>query len=120
MLYRIVSLEDWKQTLTQGQVPRCGADERDGFVHLSTQDNFIETANLYYEEVEQPVVLEIDPEVLGDALRWEVVPSRNNQAFPHLYAPGVPLSAVRSVATLRMEASGFARGETFYSRENGE
>ena len=120
MLYRVVSLEDWKQTLAKGQVPRCGADERDGFVHLSTQDNFMETANLYYEEAEQPVVLEIDPEGLGDALRWEVVPTRNNQAFPHLYAPGVPLSAVRRVTKLRKEPSGFACGEAFYSQEKEE
>ena len=67
MLYRIVPLEEWHITRREGQVPRGGADERDGFVHLSTADTYLETANLYFEPDEVPVALEIDPSALGEA-----------------------------------------------------
>ena len=110
-LYRVVSLEDWEETQKLGRVPRCGSDERDGFVHLSTEETFIETANLYFEISESPLALEIDPEHLGNDLKWERVASRGDVAFPHLYSEGIPLSAVRAVISLdHFTQSGFIRG----------
>ena len=106
-LYRIVGLEDWETAQKEGRVPRCGADDRDGFVHLSTQANYLETADLYFEPAEQPVALEIDPTALGDALKWERVETRGGAEFPHLYAPGIPTTAVRAVLILAPTASGF-------------
>ena len=93
-----------------GRGPRCGSDERDGFVHLSTADSYLETADLYFEPAEIPVALEIDPSALGDALIWELVEQRGGAAFPHLYAPGIPLEAVRAVIRLDHTASGFVIG----------
>ena len=110
-LYRVVSLEDWEQAQRLGRVPRCGSDERDGFVHLSTEETFIETANLYFEISESPLALEIDPEHLGNDLKWERVASRGGVAFPHLYSEGIPLSAVRAVISLdHFTQSGFISG----------
>ena len=116
MLYRILGLDDWNRTLEDGTAPRCGADERDGFVHLSTAETYLETANLYFEASEEPVVLEINPALLGDALKWETVASRNHQEFPHLYAPGIPLHAVRKVVQLHEGNAGFEAGEILYSQ----
>ena len=110
-LYRVVSLEDWNQAQGLGRVPRCGSDDRDGFVHLSTEETVIETANLYFEISEAPLALEIDPKLLGDDLKWERVASRGGVAFPHLYAEGIPLSAVRAVISLdHSTQSGFTSG----------
>ena len=78
-IFRIVGLDDWHKALETGQVPRCGSDERDGFVHLSTAQTYLQTANLYFEVSEKPVVLEIDPSMLGDDLKWEAVQSREGQ-----------------------------------------
>ena len=110
-LYRVVSREDWEQAQRLGRVPRCGSDERDGFVHLSTEETVIETANLYFELSEAPLALEIDPKHLGNDLKWERVASRGDVAFPHLYAEGIPLSAVCAVICLdHSTQSGFTRG----------
>ena len=110
-LYRVVSLEDWEQAQKLGRVPRCGADARDGFVHLSTEETFLETANLYFEISEAPLALVIDPGHLGDDLKWEAVASRGGVAFPHLYSEGIPLSAVRAVISLDYsEGNGFTCG----------
>ena len=110
-LYRVVSLEDWEQAQKLGRVPRCGADARDGFVHLSTEETVIETANLYFEISEAPLALVIDPGHLGDDLKWEAVASRAGATFPHLYSEGIPLSAVRAVISLDYsEGNGFTCG----------
>lgn len=106
-LYRVLSRADWQQTLTAGSVPRSAPDERDGFVHLSTSDTVLGTANLYFDVAAQPVVLEICSASLGGALRWEPVAHREHQLFPHLYGTAIPLSAIRAVVTLASGPEGF-------------
>ena len=115
VIYRVVASEDWERTKTQGIVPLGGSDERDGFVHMSTQETMLETANRYFEPKEQPVVLEVEADALGDALKWEPVESRDGVMFPHLYSDGIPLYAIRAVVCLAHSAdAGFSCGR----REN--
>ena len=103
-VYRVISGEDWEIAQRTGVVPRCGADERDGFVHLSTADTMLETANLYFEPAEAPLIIEVLTRQLGAALRWEEVASRGDKLFPHLYAPGIPYHAI--TAHIALEVSG--------------
>ena len=110
-IYRVVSLEDWEQAQRLGRVPRCGSDDRDGFVHLSTEETVIETANLYFVQSEAPLALEIDARLLGDDLKWEAVASRGGAVFPQLHSEGIPLAAVRALVCLDYSyESGFTRG----------
>lgn len=107
-IYRVVSREDWEQAQALGHVPRSGADDRDGFVHLSTLETVLQTANLYFDVSEEPRVLKIDAALLGDDLKWESVASRGGARFPHLYAPGIPLSTVQAAIILEhAEEQGF-------------
>ena len=108
LIFRVISGEDWEQAKSRDVVPRCGADERDGFVHLSTHESVLETANLYFEPAEEPVVIEVEVGLLGDALKWEAVESRGGQPFPHLYAPGIPMVAIRAVVVLEHGTHGFS------------
>ena len=110
-VYRVISGEDWEQTKLRALVPRCGADERDGFVHLSTEETLLETANLYFEPGEEPVVLEVDVAALGESLKWEPVESRGGALFPHLYAAGIPMASVRAMVALVHTTEGFTLGE---------
>ena len=77
-VYRVISGEDWEIAQRTGVVPRCGADQRDGFVHLSTADTMLETANLYFEPVEAPLIIEVLTSRLGDALQWVLSRSRRD------------------------------------------
>lgn len=70
----------------------------------------LETASLYFEAAEEPVVLEIDPAALPDGLVWEEVEARGGERFPHLYAPAIPLHAVRAIIGLDPQEGGFAEG----------
>ena len=109
-VYRVISGEDWEFAQRTGIVPRCGADDRDGFVHLSTKDTMLETANLYFEPDEKPLIIEIIAERLGADLRWEEVSSRQGDLFPHFYAHGIPGDAVSATLELIVDDGGFKLG----------
>jgi len=109
VIYRIVGMEDWQRARERGRVPRCGADQRDGFVHLSTREDHLETAARFFEAVESPVALEIDPAALGGALEWTA--GEAGRLEPRLHAPGIPLAAIRAVIHLRIADEAFVHGE---------
>ena len=58
-------------------------DLRDGFIHFSTAGQASETARRHFGGQDDLVVLAVDADGLGEALRWE--PSRGGALFPHLY-----------------------------------
>jgi uncharacterized protein (DUF952 family) len=84
-LCRIVTEKDWNKTKIQGTVPQNTLDKKDGFIHLSTVDQVLETLNCYFREEQKPLILILNESHLEDTLKWEIVPTRNNQSFPHLY-----------------------------------
>ena len=102
LIFRVVPLAEWRQAQGAGRVARCGADIRSGFIHLSTASTLLETANLYFDAEGEPIALEVSEDSLGDSIKWETVTSRGGEAFPHLYAEAIPVSAV--IAWYRLEA----------------
>jgi uncharacterized protein (DUF952 family) len=57
----------------------------DGFIHFSTAAQAAETARRHFHGQAGLVVLALEAEPLGPALKWE--PSRGGALFPHLYGP---------------------------------
>jgi uncharacterized protein (DUF952 family) len=112
IIYRIVPSSDWQLTLENGLVPLGPTDKRDGFVHMSTEQTLIETANLYFKPSDEPVVLEVVVEKLEAELKWEPAASRGGMLFPHLYAAGIPLAAIRATVVLdHTDTDGFSFGQ---------
>ncbi len=62
-----------------------------------------ETARRHFAGETDLLVLALDAESLGTALRWE--PSRGGLLFPHLYAP-LPCELVLEVTTAPLGADG--------------
>jgi len=83
-------------------------DLRDGFIHLSSADQVLETARLHFAGRDDLVAVEFDAGDLGSELRWES--SRGGELFPHLYSllPAGKARAVRRL--LRGEDGSFAFG----------
>jgi len=95
LLYKILSRSRWEQADQQGRVPPTPTDERDGFVHLSAASQIEATAQRYYADAVDLVLLGIDPARLSKGtLRWEI--ARGDEAFPHVYGD-IPLEAVVAV-----------------------
>ncbi|MCB2111983.1 MAG: DUF952 domain-containing protein [Parvularculaceae bacterium] len=83
-IYKILSLADWRGALESGLVPPADIDRRDGFIHLSAEDQVLETARLHFAGREDLVAAEFCAEDFGDHLKWEA--SRGGALFPHLFA----------------------------------
>ena len=105
-LYRLITQENWKLACLSGQIPLQDIDHRDGFIHLSTKDQCLETANRYFDSSQPLLALEISAESVAGLIRWEEVPSRGS-AFPHLYAPNLPTETVQALVALERGAAGF-------------
>ena len=91
-IYKICSRAEWGAAETQGAFLGSAVDLRDGFIHFSAAAQLAETAARYFAEQTDLMLIAVDAEALGAALKWER--SRNNELFPHLYA-ALPLAAVR-------------------------
>jgi uncharacterized protein (DUF952 family) len=84
-IYKLLPRDDWEAARAEGVLHGLADDRRDGFIHFSTAEQLQETASAHYPGRDDLVVLEVDAEALGPALKWEA--SRNGGTFPHLFAP---------------------------------
>jgi uncharacterized protein (DUF952 family) len=75
---------DWARARAAGVFVGSPVDLADGFIHFSTAAQAQETARRHFAGQSGLVVLAVDLETLGPALKWE--PSRGGELFPHLYA----------------------------------
>ena len=103
--FHIALPEDWAAAFSAGEyrmstrgVPLAD----DGFIHLSTRAQFVDTANRFYGDLDELVLLTIDPDRLTDPVRFEPPMPGADELFPHLYGP-LPVSAVVTARHWRRE-----------------
>lgn len=102
-IYKICPASLWQAAEKAGSFGGAPVDIQDGYIHFSTEKQVRETAKRHFAGQDQLLLIAVDADSLGDALRYE--PSRGGDLFPHLYAP-LPLSAVRWVKPLPLGADG--------------
>ena len=103
LIYKICPASLWREAEREGSFAGAPVDLDDGFIHFSTASQVRETAAKHFAGQRDLLLVAIDEEELGPALKYE--PSRGGQLFPHLYAP-LPLTAVRWVTPLPVGADG--------------
>ena len=90
-VYKVVSQAEWTQAERDGVFRGAEIDHRDGYIHLSSAEHLEKTVALYFAERDDLVLVALEADRLGAALKWE--PSRGGALFPHLYAT-LPLDFV--------------------------
>lgn len=90
-VYRLIGGAQRAACAAGGVVPWSDDDVRDGFFHLSTATQVVETARRHYADVADLWVLAFETQTLAPALKWE--PSRGGALFPHYYGE-VPVDLV--------------------------
>lgn len=85
LIYKIFRANEWQDLQTNGATQGAPVDLADGFVHFSTAEQVKETAARHFAGEDSLVLLALDADAMGDALKWE--PSRGGALFPHLYRP---------------------------------
>ncbi|WP_375689861.1 DUF952 domain-containing protein [Pseudooceanicola sp. LIPI14-2-Ac024] len=83
LIYKIFRAPEWAEMQAAGHTAGAPIDVADGYVHFSTAVQAAETAAKHFSGETGLVLLALDPDTLGDALKWE--PSRGGALFPHLY-----------------------------------
>ena len=85
LVFKILRRPEWDVLVAEGKTHGAPVDLADGYIHLSTAAQVTETAAKHFTGESDLVLLALETEALGAALRWE--PSRGGQLFPHLYRP---------------------------------
>jgi uncharacterized protein (DUF952 family) len=91
--FKILTRDQWAELAGSGAFDGAPIDLSDGYIHLSTDAQWRETAQKHFAGQSDLVLAEINLDTLGD-VRWE--PSRGGDLFPHVYGAPLTLAAVRS------------------------
>jgi uncharacterized protein (DUF952 family) len=102
-IYKICAAALWREAEREQRFRGAEIDVRDGFIHFSTAAQVAETAARHFAGAVDLVLVAVDAQALGTALKWE--PSRGGALFPHLYGV-LTLDAVRWVKPLPLGADG--------------
>jgi len=100
-LFHIADVGAWVAAGTAGVYSGASLDT-DGFIHLSTESQWLRVATTFYQGRADLVLLEIDPALLSAELRYDAVGS---EKFPHLYGP-LNVDAVVAVHDLEVGEDG--------------
>ena len=103
LIYKIFRRPEWDAFRAAGETLGAPIDLTDGYIHFSTSVQVAETAAKHFTHESDLVLLALDADKLGDALKWE--PSRGGALFPHLYRP-LKLADVVWDKSLPLGASG--------------
>ncbi|GLQ07989.1 DUF952 domain-containing protein [Sneathiella chinensis] len=82
-IYHMADKEDWAAARHAGFYAGTANDKADGFIHFSTGETVVGSAAKHRAGQENLILLTVDSDALGDALKWE--PARGGILFPHLY-----------------------------------
>jgi uncharacterized protein (DUF952 family) len=91
IIYKICETALWREAERSGVFHGAPVDARDGFIHFSAAGQVRETAARYFAGAVDLMLVAVDADRLGAALKWEA--SRGGDLFPHLYGV-LPLAAV--------------------------
>lgn len=96
IIYHITTRTAWDDAKVSGQYTAPSL-VNEGFIHASTRDQVVGTANLFFQGQNGLVLLMIEAGLLTSKFRFDPVTAHGGiQEFPHIYGP-INLAAVISV-----------------------
>jgi len=103
VIYHLARDAGWRDAERSGTYAGTAEDRADGFLHFSTAEQLPGTLEKWYAAEKDLLLVAVDADVLGDALKWEK--SRDGALFPHFYA-SLPLSAVKWAGAIGRDDNG--------------
>ena len=85
LVYKIATMAQWRAAESERRFLGAPIDLADGYIHFSSAETVRETAARHFAGQGDLLLVAVEAEKLGPALKWEV--SRGGALFPHLYAP---------------------------------
>lgn len=104
MILHIVERWVWEEAQQAGEY-RAASLATEGFIHASRPEQVLATANRFYRDIPDVLLLWIDPQRLLAPIRYE---ASEGEIFPHIYGP-LNLDSVVRVCELAPDADGIYR-----------
>ena len=110
MILHITTRKNWAEATAAGEY-RAASLQSDGFIHCSTANQVVDTANLFFHGQPDLVLLIIDEAKLRATLKYESPTGggahdpRVGPMFPHVYGP-IDRQAVRHVVEFPCQEDG--------------
>lgn len=95
-IFHLALPEDWAAAFAAGEYTtstRGRSLDEIGFIHCSTSNQIEDTANRFYGDLTQLVLLTIDARLVPSPIVFEPPNPGTDVLFPHLYGP-LPIAAV--------------------------
>jgi len=103
-IFHITKLETWNKAKAQGAYDFCTLT-KDGFIHASTKEQYLNTAQRLFRDLnESLVLLEINEDLLDAKVIYENLEG-GQELFPHIYGP-IQLSAITNIHNLEKNQAG--------------
>jgi uncharacterized protein (DUF952 family) len=85
LIYKILLPPEWSDFQATATFDGSEFDHASGFVHCSVREQLAATAQRYFADAGELVVVALDADVLGETVRWE--PSADGGTYPHVHGP---------------------------------
>jgi uncharacterized protein (DUF952 family) len=112
-IFHLALPEDWAAAFTSGEYTMStrGLDvDTVGFIHCSTAAQVEATANRFYGDLDELVLLAIDSIAVPAEIKWEPPAPGVDELFPHIYGP-LPVAAVNTATFWTRTTEGWRLGD---------
>ncbi len=109
MIFHIVSRTEWEEANRAG-IYTPATLRTEGFIHCSTIEQIVGTANLFFRGQNDLLILSIAEQRLASPLKFEApaAPIRTDALFPHVYG-SLNLNAVTGIHEFPCDEAGIFR-----------
>lgn len=87
LICHLLHAEAWERALDR-RTYKPASLNTEGFIHFSTPEQLLATAERHFPLDQDLVVLYISPRKVAHKLKWEA--GSNGEMFPHIYGPVFP------------------------------
>lgn len=84
-IYHITEKEIWREAVDKGIYDFCGL-ETEGFIHCSTWEQTLPTANKHFKDKDNLILLKIHTPDIKSEIKFENT-SGGEELYPHIYGP---------------------------------
>lgn len=111
-IFHLALPQDWQGAFETGEYrwsTRGQTLEAVGFIHCSTAVQIESTANRFYGDLTDLVLLTIDPVAVPSRVLWEPPAPGVDELFPHIYGP-LPIASVNLTTMWTRQREGWVLG----------
>jgi uncharacterized protein (DUF952 family) len=103
LVFKIVDADEWQAAQDIGAYRGSAADQKDGFIHLSTSAQLAGTLSRHFADADNLMLVAVDTDAMGEGLKWEATSS--GDIYPHLYGD-LALAAVEWASAILRKSPG--------------